>query len=291
LTLTVSAIAWAILTVTAFLTAILSALIGFGGGIILLAVMLLFLTPAIANATHAAVQLVSNTTRLGVYARFIHWTLVAVYGVGAVVGVAACGTIVLAVYDPANQPLLMSGIGAFVLVLTYLPFRRRSKEASDAEPSEATRKQRSSAAPEGSGKDRPLAMPPVAWWWVGVGAVTGFLGPIVGATGPITAPLFLRAGLIKERLIATKAVCQAWVHLLKLGLFAYVGQELRLFDGLPVLAVVVLGFTVIAGTFVGKRLLAGVSARMFLLLFRVILTAIGAKILILDGLLPILSNG
>ena len=52
-----------VLTATAIATAILSAIVGMAGGIVLLTVMLLFFEPIVAIPLHGLVQLVSNGSR------------------------------------------------------------------------------------------------------------------------------------------------------------------------------------------------------------------------------------
>jgi uncharacterized protein len=45
------------------------------------------------------------------------------------------------------------------------------------------------------------------------------LGPLIGATGPLIAPFFLRDDLTKKEIVATKAIVQMFTHLLKVPLF------------------------------------------------------------------------
>ena len=59
------------LALAALITSILSAIIGMGGGILLLAVMLSLLEHGEVIPAHGAVQLVSNGTRLIAFGRFI----------------------------------------------------------------------------------------------------------------------------------------------------------------------------------------------------------------------------
>ncbi len=68
-----------VLGLAAFLTSILSAILGMGGGITLLALMLLFLEPLVAIPLHATVQLVSNGTRSLAQRRHIQWGILGLY--------------------------------------------------------------------------------------------------------------------------------------------------------------------------------------------------------------------
>ena len=62
-----------VLALAALLTSILSAIVGMGGGITLLAIMLLFLDPLVAIPLHATVQMVSNGTRAVAQRHHVEW--------------------------------------------------------------------------------------------------------------------------------------------------------------------------------------------------------------------------
>ena len=55
--------------------------------------------------------------------------------------------------------------------------------------------------------------------FIRVGAVSGLSSIFIGATGPLIAPFFLKGKLIKEEIIANKAVCQAISHIGKIPIF------------------------------------------------------------------------
>ena len=102
---------------------------------------------------------------------------------------------------------------------------------------------------------------------VGLGAGTAAL--TVGAIGPLIAPVFARHNFVKERLIATKAVCQLATHIVKIPAFILL-RDLDL-PRLGALALVMI-VMVIPGTLIGKRLLKGVSEKHFRIAYRVALT-------------------
>ena len=167
---------WTILAVAATATSALSAVIGMAGGIILLAIMLLFLPVELVIPIHAAVQLISNGTRVILFIRHVEWRVWAFFSVPAGMGILL-GRELFAALDPDHLRYL---IAVFILIATYLP------------------------KPKGNG-----AWP--RWPFLIAGAVGGTLGMIVGAIGPIIAPFFLHTKILKEEMIATKAVCQATV--------------------------------------------------------------------------------
>ena len=117
-----------------------------------------------------------------------------------------------------------------------------------------------------------------------MGVAAGSAALTVGAVGPLIAPLFARRDFVKERLIATKAVCQLSLHLIKIPAFVMLRSlDLGRLGGLALLMIAL----VIPGTLVGKRLLNRVSEDHFRVAFRVALTLAGLKVLIVDGIVGI----
>lgn len=232
---------WCILALAALGTSALSAVIGMAGGVILLAIMLLFLPIELVIPIHAAVQLISNGTRVIVFIKHVQWKVWALFTVPAVLGIVA-GRELFRTLDP---DMLRYVIALFILIATYLPKPK-------------------------SGKPWPH------WPFIFAGAIAGTLGMVVGAIGPIIAPFFLHTKILKEKLIATKAVCQATVHVLKLVAFGTLGFSFG--EQGPI--IISLGVAVILGTFLGKRLLKHISERTFVILVKVALTAIALKLLL-----------
>ena len=100
------------------------------------------------------------------------------------------------------------------------------------------------------------------------------------ACWPLIAPIFARRGFAKERLIATKAICQLVIHTLKIPAFILL-RDLE-FGRLGMLALVMICM-VIPGTLLGKKIVKDVSERHFKIAYRVALTVAGLKVLLIDG--------
>lgn len=246
-----------ILLIVSFATATLSAIIGMGGGILLLAVMLGFMPHAVAIPTHASVQLASNSTRLLIFIRHMDRAALIRFAVGAIVGTLIGAAILILLGElKTGEPYLKCAVGIYVLVASFIP------------------KRKSAAAPRESTRD-----------FVGVGLLAGAAGPTIGAVGPLIAPIFARHDYIKERLIATKAACQMFCHLMKIALFVALGTFGATQHGPLLMAMVAM---VIPGTLVGKRLLKYVSPNAFRILYRAALLLAGGKVLFFDGLKPLL---
>lgn len=245
-----------ILCVVAFITAGISAVLGMGGGILLLAVMLGFMSHGEAIPLHAAVQLASNSTRLIVFVRDADRRAVIHFAIGAVPGTAA-GTVILWWIGRlgASEPYLKCLVGVYVLAAAFLP---KPKKTDGRAP---------------------------GWDFTAIGLGAGLAALTVGAVGPLIAPIFAHRDFVKERLIATKAACQMLTHLLKLPAFVLLGTFS--IGKLGPLAVCMI-LLVIPGTLLGRRLVPHVTPRAFRLMYRVALGVAGGKVLVFDGLMRLL---
>ena len=84
-----------ILIISAFITSSISAVIGMGGGIILLGIMAILIPEGyLVIALHGMIQLVSNSTRTYVYREHIKKNLIKEFSVGAFIGLIASSIII-----------------------------------------------------------------------------------------------------------------------------------------------------------------------------------------------------
>ncbi|HEX4856173.1 MAG TPA: sulfite exporter TauE/SafE family protein [Limnobacter sp.] len=104
-----------LLSLAAFITSSLTAAMGVGGGVVLLALMAQFVPPALLIPLHGAAQLMSNTSRVFVQRRHINWPYIRPFFMGSVLG----GLLVtpLALYMPVHWGQMLLGI--FILVATW----------------------------------------------------------------------------------------------------------------------------------------------------------------------------
>lgn len=242
-----------LLPIAALLTSILSGMIGMGGGILLLATMFSVLSHAEAIPSHAAVQLVSNSTRTLALMRHVSWPTVARFSLGVIPGGIAGALIALTLGPPgASEPYLKMTVGVYILASLLLPVA----------------------------KGRPQTG---AWWeFPLLGVAAGAAAFTVGAVGPLIAPLFARRAFSKEGLVATKSVCQCLLHVAKIPVFLSLGSFDRLYA--LGLATGLMALLTIPGTLIGKGLLKRITPARFTMLFRVALLIAGLKVLCYDGL-------
>ena len=249
-----------ILIVAAFITSSISAVLGMGGGIILLGIMALIIPEGyIVVALHGIVQLISNLTRSFVFRDHIRKDIISQYLPGAILGLSLSSIIIFTLIsffqvESATEikiDFLKPLIGIFIL---WFLFGKRHKIKTKHTH------------------------------FFGVGALSGLCTVFIGATGPLIAPFFLKGKLTKENIIANKAACQAISHLGKIPLFILF-FEFNYFSELGIL--VPLTIAVFVGTNAGKQMLQFIPEKVFRLLFKGALTIIAIK-LIADQLVLLL---
>ena len=242
-----------ILIVAAFITSSISAVLGMGGGIILLGIMALIIPEGyIVVALHGIVQFISNLTRSFVFRDHIRKDIISQYLPGAILGLSLSSIIIFTLIsffqvESATEikiDFLKPLIGIFIL---WFLFGKRHKIKTK----------------------HPH--------FFGVGALSGLCTVFIGATGPLIAPFFLKGKLTKENIIANKAACQAISHFGKIPLFILF-FKFNYFSELEVLAP--LTIAVFVGTNAGKQVLQFIPEKVFRLLFRGALTIIAIKLIV-----------
>ena len=247
-----------ILIAAAFITSSISAVLGMGGGIILLGIMAILIPEGyVVVALHGIIQLVSNITRSYVFRQHIKGQIIWQYFPGALIGLCFSALIIIIIqsFDVQSAKdikidILKPLIGIFII---WFLFGRRP-QIKDKKPH-----------------------------FFGVGVISGLTTVFIGATGPLIAPFFLKGKLTKESIIANKAVCQAISHTGKIPLFI-IFFKFNYFIELDVL--ISLSIAVFIGTNFGKQILQFIPEQIFRILFQGALTLIAIK-LIVDEIIKI----
>lgn len=229
------------LVALSFFTSALTAAVGIGGGVVLLAVMASFLPPLVVLPVHGIVQLGSNGGRAIVMRPHIDWRITGYFVLGSLVGVMLAAKVFVVLPVEVLRALL----GLFVLYAVWAP------------------------------KLRPSSIPLAGF--VPVGALTSFATMFVGGTGPLVSAFLSPERLGREKLIATHAACMTTQHGLKGLAFGFLGFQFL--PWLPVMAAMIAsGFV---GTLAGRRILQRLPERLFTRLFRAVLTVLGLRLLLL----------
>ncbi|MGY8780187.1 MAG: sulfite exporter TauE/SafE family protein [Fidelibacterota bacterium] len=244
-----------ILIVAAFLTSMLSAIIGMGGGVTLLGIMAIIIPEGyLVVALHGVIQLVSNGTRVTVYRSHIHKNIFKKFIAGLIPGLFLSAGLVFALIQYYNVSsaaelkidFLKPLIGIYIIWFLYL--RKKGKSVSDK-----------------------------AFLWMG--GLSGLATVFIGAAGPLIAPFFINRKITKENVIATKAACQFFGHLGKLPIFIFMFDVNYLNQGTLLFPLFI---AVYFGTKFGKRMLGKLPESTFRLLFKGALTLIAIRLIVVE---------
>ena len=221
----------------------LSGIVGFGSSIMLMPVLVIAFGPLQAVPIMAIAAIMANLSRILVWWRDVDWRAVASY---AATGApfAALGAATLLVL-PVR--IIEAALGVFFIGMIGV---RRWMAAHELK----------------------LGLAHLALLGVPVGYLTG----IVVSTGPITAPIFLAAGLVKGAFLSSEAAASLAVYLAKAAVF-------RSFGALPweiVAKGLIIGSTLMAGAFIAKRFVLKMDAGRFRLLMDGLMLLSGASLLI-----------
>lgn len=209
--------------ITGFVAGAVSGVMGTGSSIMLLPVLVHAFGPRQAVPIMAVAAVMANLSRVLAWWREVDWKAVCTYAITGVPA-AVLGARTLLVL-PAH--IVELSLGLFFLAM--VPVRHLLAR---------------------------LQWKAGLWHLALAGAVIGFLTGIVLSTGPLSVPVFLAYGLVKGAFLATEAAS---------SLFIYLGKVLtfREFGALPVhvlLQGLVVGVSLMVGTFTGKALVLRMSA-------------------------------
>ncbi|ADZ68801.1 sulfite exporter TauE/SafE family protein [Polymorphum gilvum] len=230
----------AVLIAASFVTSAITAALGLGGGIALLAVMANVMPAAALIPVHGVVQLGSNAGRALVLLKHVHWDIMLWFTLGAVFGAAIGGSIVVTL----PSAILRLGVGLFVLWSVWGRPPRFNGEA--ARPAMAA-----------------------------AGFAATLLSMFFGAAGPIGAAVLSTLGLDRHGFVANQAATALTMHVLKFAAFGVLGFAFAPWAGL-IVAMVLSGF---GGTVVGSRLLGRMDEKTFKKGFKLVMTLLAANLL------------
>lgn len=221
------------------ITSMITASMGAGGGVMLLAIMALSMPTAAIIPVHSLVQFGSNANRTLMTWRYINLQVIAWFLPGVIIGAWLASRLLV------NLPLevIQLSIALFILLLCWGP-----------------------------------AIPKVATGRVGTllaSALTTFLSLFVGATGPLVAA-FIKQQQSSQRMqtVATFAAAMTLQHASKALAFGAIGFVFR--DWLPLIAGMIAAGAL--GTWLGLHILSRISDRHFARLFNLILTLLAIRL-------------
>jgi uncharacterized protein len=244
-----------ILSVAAFVVALLTFFSGFGLGTILTPLFMVFFPVDVAIALTGVVHFFNNIFKLILVGKKANWQVVLRFGIPAVIAAFAGAWLLLQITD--LQPLFTYTISGrtfqvspvkFIISLLLIVFA-----IIDLVPY-FSRLQ--------FGKDKlPIG-----------GALSGFFGGLSGNQGAMRSAFLIKAGLSKEAFIATAAVVSTFVDFTRLSVYATRFTKAGLHENLTF--VICATLAAIAGTYIGNKLLKKITLQFIQMVVAILLIII-----------------
>ena len=234
---------WAIVLALGLAAGTVGGIVGFGTSIILLPALVIVFGPREAVPIMAITAILANLSRVGVWWREVDWKVCAAYSCTAIPCAGLGATTLL------NLSTRMVEIAMGVFFLLMIPGRRWLQS---------------------------VGFRMKLWHLVPVGAVIGFLTGLVVSTGPINTPFFLAYGLVKVGFLATEAMSSLGMYISKSAVF-------QGFGALPwetALKGLIVGSSVMVGSWLSKRVVLRMDAAHFKLVMDAMMLAAGATMLV-----------
>lgn len=206
---------------------IISVISGGGGSLLLIPAINFMFGPKVVAPIINLGDLIGRPSRLIIFWKYIQWDVVRWYAPAAVTGVLIAGWLFTKVEASWFQVM----IGVF-LVSTVFQYRFGKK---------------------------PRTFKMKKWYWLPLGLGVAVISTIVGGLGPVLNPFYLNAGILKEKMIATKTANSFFMGVIQIGTYTFLGA---LYGKLWMLGIV-LGLGATAGNLVGKRLLSNMTDQTF----------------------------
>ncbi len=229
-----------IISVIAFITAILTFFSGFGLGTILTPVFMVFFPVEIAIALTGIVHFGNNIFKLFIVGKNFNKEVLLRFGIPAVI-FAFIGAYLL-LHIPNMKPiysyslfgktfeifplkLLIALLMLFFAIIDLIPFFNKLKFDKNKLP-------------------------------IG-GALSGFFGGLSGSQGALRSAFLIRVGLSKEAFIATTVIISCFVDFTRLGVYSTRLLKIDFSENIPLLLSATL--SAMCGAFIGNKLLKKVT--------------------------------
>lgn len=221
----------------------LSGVAGFGGGVVVLPVLVWVFGPEVAVPVVALFQLMGTLTRVWLNREFINWKVAAWFAAGSTPFAILGGFLFIA----ANTDLLIRIMGGGMIalvVLTQLPWSRNIRMT--------------------------------LWGFLPLGGATGFLAAVIGIPGPFAAVFYIAYGLKPREYMATFSLSMLLIQVPKLAVYG-IGA---LLTPLVVSLGLLLGVIAIGGAYFGAGVLRRVPEKVFNVAINALVAGFGLLFLI-----------
>ena len=233
-----------LLTILSFFTAMMTSLVGAGGGTVLLAAMLQFMNPSEAIPVHGVIQFTSNIARTWLLRKFVKWGIILKFSLMISLGVYAA----LEIFQSINAEDIKKLIGTFIiiaLILQNIKFIKKFIISSN-------------------------------WYYI-VGFITGILNILVGVIAPLLAVI------VKQSINDKKSIVGALGYFGLVGNFTkIIGFSLIGFSFIEYINTLLLMIpATLLGSRIGQFLLDKISNKLFFYVFQIILIGLALRLLLI----------
>lgn len=231
-----------ILILSSFIAALISGSAGFGGALLLLPVLTLYVGAEIAVPVLTIAQLIGNLSRMAFGLKQIDWKKVALFSITAL-PLSALGAFGFSILSKST---VTRGIGAVLILLVILKYYRILK----FKPNNKT--------------------------LIFGGAITGLLSGLAGSAGPIGAAVFLSFSLQPIAYIASEAATATAIHIVKIVVY----DKLVNIPPEAVNLGLLMGVAMIFGTYIANQFIKHMKKEVFQKYVAILLCIVGAYMLI-----------
>jgi len=207
---------------------------GFGGGIIIMPILTLFLGPEAALPVLCLYALYSSISRAFINRRYINWQVNIYFMIGSI-PMVIIGTSLFISLDP---DIIRKFLGGFIFIIVLSKYFPGIKTLNMQ-----------------------------LWAFIPLGGTTAFISGLIGIPGPFAATFFVNYGLTKHSLIGTFAFATALLNLPKLGVLAinqYITMDI-------VYLGTAIGLISVIASYIGNRILHKVSDKIFTVFINLVL--------------------
>ncbi len=216
--------------IIAFVAFSVSAVSGGGAGLVLIPVLGQVLSSTQIPVAITIGTATSSLSRIIIFYKNIKWFMVKWIVLASIPGIAI-GAYLLSYFDPA---LLKLALSLFLISNLFLIFKKLSNE--------------------------PSARVLPNWLLAVVGLTIGLVSSLIGAVGVLFNRIYFRYNLNNEEMIATRAANEVVIHLIKIGVYTWLGiftSEAITFGGAIAVAAV-------TSTIIVKRFIECIPKQVFL---------------------------
>ena len=225
----------------------MSGVAGFGGGVIILPVLVWIYGPEVAVPVVALFQLIGTASRVWLTRDSINWKVVGWFVAGST-PFAILGSFLFIAADTDLLIRIMGGGMIVLVVATQLPWAKRVRMT--------------------------------LWGFLPLGAFSGFLASVMGIPGPFAPVFYIAYGLKPREYMATFSLSMFLVQVPKLAVYGGGGELITL---LVVGLGLALGVVAAGGAYFGARLLRRIPEKVFAIGVNVMVFAFGVLFLVAGG--------